>query len=176
MSFVTAKAQYNYNWSLGGTMGMGVTGYSEGYTFAMSLTIGFNQVINDTKWRWGIDAGIINQGIMDYLFDEYDEDFYIRPNFEYLAGVLDYSILSKGSIDVFARAAIAPAHQRDLFLYHSEHHFTVLGIAGIGADIGFNRFSITGYLSNKGIPSLLFSYGWYFGGKAKAKPNLNQDK
>ena len=63
---VAAYAQYPYKWQIGGTMGMGGTIYTDGGDPTMSMTIGFNKAVQNTKWRWSIEAGIMNQGIVDY--------------------------------------------------------------------------------------------------------------
>jgi hypothetical protein len=68
----------------------------------------------------GIDAGIMNQGIADYFFEEDEPDRFIRPNYEYVGGVVDYSVFSKNEFTVFARGGLAPAHRRDMYIWHSE--------------------------------------------------------
>ena len=103
--------------------------------------------------------------------DEQEKDIYIRVNYMYLGGVADYSLFSKGVNDIFIRAGITPARQCDFYVRHKEYKFAVLGIAGIGYDLIFNRFMLTFYLSHKGIPTFLFSYGLYFGKRRAAKNN-----
>ena len=48
---VAAYAQYPYKWQIGGTMGMGGTIYTDGGAPTMSMTIGFNKAVQNTKWR-----------------------------------------------------------------------------------------------------------------------------
>ena len=144
-------------------MGLGETREHGTPNFTMSATIGFNRVIKETKWRWGIDAGIMNQGLAEYFFEEGEPDRFVRPNYEYVGGVLDYSIFSKNNFTVFARAGLAPAHRRDMYIWHSEDKFTGLGIIGIGSDYYFNRFIINGYVDPRGCFVLMFSYGMWFG-------------
>lgn len=132
---VAAYAQYPYKWQIGGTMGMGGTIYTDGGDPTMSMTIGFNKAVQNTKWRWSIEAGIMNQGIVDYFFEDDAPDIFVRPNFEYVGVIADYSLFSKGEgFNIFARGGFAPAHQRDLYVYHSEDRFTALGLIGVGAD------------------------------------------
>lgn len=164
MSTFAAKAQYYYEWSVGGSLGLGPAEDVDGFALALGMTIDFNKVIRNTKWRWGVEAGGFALGTLVGINNN-EEDVYIRPDFQYIGGVADYSLHSKGIIDLFARAGIAPAHQRDLYLHHEEHKLSVLGIAGIGSDVGFNSFLITFYLSHRGIPTFLFSYGMHFGKK-----------
>ena len=141
----------------GGTMGYNNPG------FTMSVTIGFNKAIKETKWRWGIDAGIMNQGIADYFFEEDEPDRFIRPNYEYVGGVVDYSVFSKNEFTVFARGGLAPAQRRDMYIWHYEDKYTCLGLVGIGLDSYFNRFLVHGYLDPRGYFVLMLSYGWWFG-------------
>ena len=115
---VAAYAQYPYKWQIGGTMGMGGTIYTDGGDPTMSMTIGFNKAVQNTKWRWSIEAGIMNQGIVDYFFEDDAPDIFVRPNFEYVGVIADYSLFSKGEgFNIFARGGFAPAHQRDLYVY-----------------------------------------------------------
>lgn len=134
----------------------------------MSMTIGFNNVIRNTRWRWGVEGGIMNPGIADYFFEEGEPDRFVHPNFEYVGAVADYNILSKGeAFSFFARGGIAPAHQGDVYLYHREEKFTALGIIGIGADWGFSKLLISGYISPSGITTIQVGYGWWFGKRNK---------
>jgi len=137
--------------------------------FAMGATIGFNQSIPETKWRWGIDVGLMNQGILDYVFDADEPDRFVRPNYEYIGGFVDYSLFSRDYLAVFARGGLAPAHRSDLFVHHREDSYTCLCQVGIGADFLFNRFIINGYIDPRGSFVLLFSYGWWFGKKSKPR-------
>ena len=157
-------AQYPYKWQVGGTMGMGATIYPGGETPTMSMTIGFNKAFQNTKWRWSIEAGIMNQGMVDYAFNDDDPDRFVRPNFEYVGAIADYSLFSKGEgFNLFARGGLAPAHQRDLYVYHSEDRFAALGLIGVGADMYWNKVMITGYISTSGMVTIQVSYGWWFG-------------
>ena len=133
--------------------------------FTMSLTMGFNKAIKETKWRWGIDAGIMNQGLADYFFDEDEPDRFIRPNFEYVGGVVDYSIASKNHYAIFARGGLAPAHRSDLYIQHYEDKYTCLGIIGIGVDYYWGRFIINGYIDPRGYFVLMLSSRLWFGKK-----------
>lgn len=161
---VSAFAQYPYKWQVGGTMGMGATIYPGGETPTMSMTIGFNKAVQNTKWRWSIEAGIMNQGLVDYAFDDDDPDVFVRPNFEYVGAIADYCLFSKGEgFNLFARGGIAPAHKRDLYLYHSVDRFTTLGLIGLGADWYWHKVMITGYMSTSGIITIQVGYGWWFG-------------
>ena len=165
---VAAYAQYPYKWQIGGTMGMGGTIYTDGGNPTMSMTIGFNKAVQNTKWRWGIEAGIMNQGIVDYFFEDDAPDIFVRPNFEYVGVIADYSLFSKGEeFNIFARGGFAPAHQRDLYVYHSEDRFTALGLIGVGADYYWSKVMITGYISTSGIVTIQVSYGWWFGKRCK---------
>ena len=156
-------AQYPYKWSVGGTMGLGATiGYGEP-GFTMSATIGFNKVIKETNWRWGVDAGIMNHGIADYLFEDDEPDKFIRSNYEYIGVVVDYSLFFKNNQTIFARGGLAPAHRSDMYIRHSEDKFTGMGIIGMGLDFDFSRFIINGYIDPRGCFVLMFSYGWWFG-------------
>ena len=163
-----AYGQYPYKWQIGGTMGMGGTIYTDGGDPTMSMTIGFNKAVQNTKWRWSIEAGIMNQGIVDYFFEDDAPDIFVRPNFEYVGVIADYSLFSKGeAFSFFARGGIAPAHQGDVYLYHREEKFTALGIIGIGADCGFSKLLISGYISPSGITTIQVGYGWWFGKRNK---------
>ena len=165
---VAAYAQYPYKWQIGGTMGMGGTIYTDGGDPTMSMTIGFNKAVQNTKWRWCIEAGIMNQGIVDYFFEDDAPDIFVRPNFEYVGVIADYSLFSKGEgFNIFARGGFAPAHQRDLYVYHSEDRFTALGLIGVGADYYWSKVMITGYISTSGIVTIQVSYGWWFGKRCK---------
>lgn len=143
-----------------------------GPEFAMSATIGFEKVIRDTKWRWCIEGGFINQGIADYAFEDDEPDMFIRPNFEYVGALANYSFFSgsflSDEINIFLKAGLAPAHQRDMYIYHSEDKFTMLGIVGIGTDIEYQKIMISGYLNPQGVFILNFSYGWWFGKRTKS--------
>ena len=95
-------------------------------------------------------------------------DIFVRPNFEYVGAIADYSLFSKvEGLNIFARGGFAPAHQRDLYVYHSEDRFTALGLIGVGADYYFNKVMITGYISTSGIVTIQVSYGWWFGKRCK---------
>jgi len=162
-SSFSLRAQYPYKWSVGGTMGFGVTVGKSLPGFTMSATVGFNKAVKETKWRWGIDAGIMNQGVADYYFDEDDPDRFIRPNFEYIGGVVDYSIFSKNAFTLFARGGVAPAHRRDLYIRHFEDKYTCLGLLGIGTDYYWGRWIINGYVDPQGYCVLMLSFGLCFG-------------
>ena len=163
ISSFTAQAQYPYKWSVGGAMGLGAAiGHNEP-EFTMNLTVGFNNVIKDTRWRWGIDAAIMNQGLTDYFFEEDEPDRFVRSNYEYVGGIVDYSIVSWDGINLFARGGLAPAHRRDMYIWHSEDKYTCLGIIGIGSDCYFSRFTLTGYIDPRGCFMVMLSYGWWFG-------------
>ncbi|MBE6237634.1 MAG: hypothetical protein E7116_05710 [Bacteroidales bacterium] len=165
---LAAYAQYPYKWQIGGTMGFGGTSYTGGGDPTMSLTIGFNKAVQNTKWRWGVEAGIMNQGMVDYFFEDDAPDTFVRPNFEYVGAIADYSLFSNvEGLNIFARGGFAPAHQRDLYVYHSEDRFTALGLIGVGADYYFNKVMITGYISTSGIVTIQVSYGWWFGKRCK---------
>ena len=165
VSSFNAQAQYPYKWSVGGAMGLGAEmGYHEP-EFTMSLAVGFNKVIKDTKWRWGIDAAIMNQGLADYFFDDDEPDRFVRSNYEYVGGIVDYSLFSKGGLNFFARGGLAPAYRRDMYVWHSENKYTCLGIIGIGSDCYFSRFTINGYIDPRGRFMVMLSYGWWFGKK-----------
>lgn len=166
-SVFSAQAQYPFRWDMGGTMGFGPMFIGGDPDFTMSATIGFEKVIRDTRWRWCIEGGIMNQGIADYFFEENEPEMFIRPNFEYVGALAHYSLFS-GSLmndefNIFLKAGLAPAHQRDMYIYHSEDKFTLLGIVGIGSDFEFSKFMISGYLNPQGVFILTFSYGWWFG-------------
>ena len=163
LSIGTGRAQYNYNWSVGGGIGMGPAEDSDGFAMAFGMNIGFNKVIQDTKWRWGMEGGGFELGTMNGLDEEDDS---VRPDFKYIGGIVDYNFHTEGIAVFFARVGLAPAHQRDVYLDHIDHRFSVLGIAGLGTDIGINRLMLSLYMSHRGIPAVLFSYGWYFGKKA----------
>ncbi len=163
LSSFSLWAQYPYRWSIGGTMGFGGTMGYNNPGFTMSATIGFNKAIKETKWRWGIDAGIMNQGIADYFFEEDEPDRFIRPNYEYVGGVVDYSVFSKNEFSVFARGGLAPAHRRDIYIWHYEDKYTCLGLIGIGFDHYISRFLVHGYWDSRGHFALMLSYGWWFG-------------
>ena len=156
-------AQYVYKWSVGGTMGFGSMKGHNDPGFTMSATIGFDKVIKDTKWRWGIEKGMMNQGISCYAVKEDEPDRFMRPNFVYVGGVVDYSVFSKDYLTIFTRGGLAPALRRDTYIRHIEDKYTGLGIIGIGVDYGFNRLIMNGYLVPGGYFVLMFSYGWWFG-------------
>ena len=110
----------------------------------------------------------MNQGIVDYFFEDDAPDIFVRPNFEYVGVIADYSLFSKGEgFNIFARGGFAPAHQRDLYVYHSEDRFTALGLIGVGADYYWSKVMITGYISTSGIATIQVSYGWWFGKRCK---------
>ena len=164
LASLSAYAQSPYKWQVGGTMGMGATIYPGGGDPTMSMTIGFNKTVQNTKWRWSIEAGIMNQGMVDYFFEDDEPDRFVRPNFEYVGAIADYSLLSKGEgFNLFAKGGVAPAHQKDLYIYHSEDRFTILGLIGLGADLYWHKVMITGYISTSGIITIQVSYGWWFG-------------
>lgn len=145
-------------------MGIGFTTFPGGHGPDMSMTIGFNKVVHNTKWRWGVEGGIINQGLADYFFNEDEPDRFVRPDFTYAGFVADYSLYStKDYFSLFARGGLAPARQRDVYIYHTENKYTVLGIIGIGADVGFSKFMLSGYIVPDGIFIMHISYGWWFG-------------
>lgn len=161
VSIIETKAQFHYDWSIGVSMGLGHAEKKDGSTMAFGLTMDFNKVIQDTKWRWGVEAGIFSLGTGWH--EEKEEDDYIRTVFRYIGGIMDYSLCADGEIDIFTRVGIAPSCQIDYYVYHEERSFALLGLFGVGIDIGFNRLMCTYYLSNQGIPTFLFTYGWHFG-------------
>lgn len=163
VSVIDAKAQYYYDWSIGGSFGVGPAEDIDGDTIAFGMMIDFAKNIQYSKWRWGVQGGIY--GLGGWGFSNNTEDVYDRVSFVFIGGVADYSPYSRGISTIFIRAGIAPACQIDLYMHHKEHKFAIIGIAGIGADVGFNRFSLSFYLSHRGIPALLFSYGMNFGKK-----------
>lgn len=165
ISSFTAQAQYYYKWSVGGAMGLGAAMEHNEPEFTMSLAAGFNHVIKDTRWRWGIDAAIMNQGLADYFFEDDEPDRFVRSNYEYVGGIVDYSIVSWDGINLFARGGLAPAHRRDMYVWHSEDKYTCLGIIGIGSDCYFSRFTLNGYIDPRGGFMVMLSYGWWFGKK-----------
>lgn len=162
-SSLSTWAQYPLKWSIGGAMGFGATtGYGEP-DFTMGLTVGFNAAIKGTKWRWGIDAGLMNQGLMDYFFEGDEPDMFLRPNYEYISGVIDYSLYSNDKFALFVRGGLAPACRTDLYIWHTEEKYTCLGIIGIGMDHYISHFTINGYIDPGGYFVLMLSYGWWFG-------------
>ncbi|MDT3357697.1 MAG: hypothetical protein LIR35_08990 [Bacteroidota bacterium] len=164
-SSFSAWAQYPFKWSVGGAMGFG--GGSPSFT--MGMNIGFDKVIKETRWRWGIDAGIMNQGIADYFFEDEEPDRFVRPNYEYIGGFVDYSVFSKNGWTIFARGGLAPAHRRDLYIWHSEDKFTSLGVIGVGSDYYNGRYTVTGYIDPRGSFICMVSFGLWFGKSMKAK-------
>ena len=168
-SVFSAQAQYPHRWDIGGTLGLGPMFVSGDPDFTMSATIGFEKVIRDTRWRWCIEGGIMNQGMTDYSFEGDEPERFIRPNFEYVGALANYSLFSRRimneGFNIFLRAGLAPAHQRDRYIYHSEDKFTMLGIVGSGSDYGFGKFMISGYVNPQGIFILNFAFGFWFGKK-----------
>lgn len=156
-------------WQLGGTMGMGLTTHP-GFEYpAMSLTVGFNAALGESRWRLGGELGLINQGIVDYRFGEDDPDRFVRYNFGYAGIVADYSLFARPekAFNLFVRGGLAPAKQNAIYLYHTEPKTTALGLVGIGIDYYFSKAMITGYITPTGIFTLQFSYGWWFGPRRK---------
>lgn len=159
-----SMAQFPYRWQIGGNMGIGLTQYNlDDDAPGMSLTLSYNRVIGDSRWRWGIEAGLINQGLVDYGFEENAPDSFVRPDYEYVGGFADYSIYSKNIFTLFARAGAAPALRTNMYVYHNENLITVLGIAGIGFDLGPWRFNYNWYMENDMTLTMMFSLGLFFG-------------
>lgn len=135
--------------------------------FTMSATLGFEKVIHNTKWRWCIEGGIMNQGIADYFFEDDEPERLVRPNFEYIGALANYSLFCgcfmNNTFHIFLKAGLAPAHQRDMYIYHYEDKFTMLGIVGVGFDCEGSKWMISGYVNPQGIFIFNISYGWWFG-------------
>ena len=130
----------------------------------MSMSAGFNRIIRDTRWRGGLEVGIMNQGLMDYRFEPGAPDDYVRSNFMYIGLVADYSLITKGDIfTIFVRGGISAAQQTDQYIYHSQDKTVPMGIVGIGTDLYFSRATICGYIAPGGIYTIQLSYGWWFG-------------
>lgn len=166
--YITARAQYYYNWSIGGNLGLGIASYKGEDAIGWGLTVGFNKAIGNTKWRWGLDGGGLVLGGEGKSVKK-NEDAFIHPTFVYLGGVVDYCFLSKGIIDIYARGGIAPAYQNNIYYYHVEPRFAALGMAGVGVDIGVMRISLTNYISQSGAFMLLWTIGCHFGKIAAPK-------
>lgn len=176
-AFGFAMAQYPHKWSLGGSMGLGAAMYSkEEGAGIMSVTMGFNRVVPNTRWRWGIDLGIMNQGLVDDNMQDKSPDRFLRPNYEYIGPVADYCLLSKGEdLALFVRGGVAPAHRTDQYIAYFKDKFTVLGQLALGLDFPLKtcrfkipqRLMVSGYFDPRGVYVINFSYGWWFGKRNK---------
>ena len=160
----TALAQYPYSWTVGGSVGMGAV-YSPNIAGSsyetIGLTIAYNKVIANTRWRWGAETGLLSD-CFERRFKDDDPDFYLRPSLYYAGAPIDFSVVSGKRFALYARAGIAASDKVDRYRLHSDHKLTALGIAGIGADFNFGRFIVCGYITPDGTASLMGFFGWYF--------------
>ena len=130
----------------------------------MSLSMGFNRIIRDTRWRGGLEAGIINQGMLDIEFAPDAQDNYVRSNFVYVGLVADYSLFTSRDIfAAFVRVGVSAAQQTDKYVHHYQDKTVPVFIVGIGTDLLFSRATVCGYIAPGGIYTIQLSYGWWLG-------------
>ena len=169
LSFQTVCAQSSMKWRIGGQYGVVGSLFGSRYVepdFAMSLTLGFDMAVNESPWRIGIEAGAMNQGIMDYSFFDEEDDRFVRANYAYVGAYTDYEFQFKGK-NLFVRGGIGPAYQMDMYCFHTEYSIVPLFITGIGIDWNFAKGMLQGYVSPRGDVVMTASIGLYIGKKKK---------
>ena len=164
LAAMTANAQetFCHKWDVGLSMGFGMAKNDE---FRMNAELGYSRRIGESKWRWGIAAGIMNPGIVDYDYgNEATEDFFRYHSYQYLLGYVDYAVLAGKEVALYLHGGIAPCQQRDLYQYHHEDIFSALTQFGIGMDAGgYVRMSLMGFAAFSGEVGGLLSIGFFFG-------------
>lgn len=134
--------------------------------FMMKSESGYSQRIDHTRWRWGIAAGLMNPGLMDFEWELIDENTLVYSSYLYLLGYADYALTSRKHTAWFLRGGIAPSFRRDIWKYHYEDKAAALVQLGIGLDVGrWFRVSWNGFVTTSGEIGLLMSYslGWRWG-------------
>lgn len=145
---------------------IGVGGSNSNAGFMMNYESGYSQRIDNTRWRWGIAAGLMNPGLMDFEWELIDENTLVYSNYLYLLGYADYALTSGKQTAWFLRGGIAPSFRRDIWKYHYEDKAAALAQLGIGLDVWrLFRVSWTGFVTTSGEIGFLMSYslGWRFG-------------
>lgn len=143
-------------------IGMGLSNV----TFMMNTESGYSQRIDNTRWRWGVSAGIMNPGMLDIEWELIDENTMVYSNYIYLLSYADYALTSGKNTAWFLRGGIAPAFQTDVWKYRHENKPSALAQFGIGLDIWrWFRVSWMGYVSIYGEVGYVMCYtlGWRWG-------------
>lgn len=164
-SMVNAQETFVYKWDIGGSFGVG--GATKGEIGFMSqFELGFNRRVPESRWRWGVAAGIRNPGTAAYWTDEESSELQYY-SYAYLLGSADYAIRSFNDISLFAHGGIAPCLESDIYGYESglsEYNFSGFAQLGVGIELlGIIRMTLTGYKALNNDSGLLFSLGLYFG-------------
>ncbi len=157
----TANAQntFPHKWNVGLSMGFGI---AKDDGFMMNSELGYSHLIKDTRFRWGVNVGIMNPGITDFEWDDTD-DVFMYHSYNYPCGYVDYAFLTVPNMALYLHGALAPCWWRETYSYHYEDKFTIMPQLGIGMDVGYVRMAMNGYATLAGDAGFLFSIGFYFG-------------
>lgn len=134
--------------------------------FMMNTESGYSQRIDNTRWRWGVSAGIMNPGLLDIEWEYLDENTKVYSSYIYLLGYADYALTSGKHTAWFLRGGIAPSLQTDVWKYYHENKPSALAQFGIGLDVfRWFRVSWLGYVSMYGEVGYVMCYtlGWRWG-------------
>lgn len=160
---ISAQTAFKYKREINAYhIGMGMSNI----TFMMNLESGYSQRIDNTRWRWGVSAGIMNPGILDIEWEFVDENTMVYSDYCYLLGYADYALTSGKHTAWFLRGGIAPSLQTDVWKYHNENKPSALAQFGVGLDVGrWFRVSWMGYVSVYGEVDyvMCYTFGWRWG-------------
>ena len=166
----SAQNAFPHKWNLGESMGVGFGGSSDMGLLSFDATFSHN--IGETRWRWGVAAGMLLPAVMDYEIEETaTEEEFLFSSYMYLLGYADYALSADGNSALYLHGGVAPCYQIDKWELHNEKKMSAMTQVGIGMDFGHVRMAVTYYASIHGDMGAFLSFGLYFGKKAKTGDN-----
>ncbi len=166
---VSAQNTFPHKWNIGESMGMGFSDASSGAGL-LGFDVTFSHNIGETRWRWGVAAGMLMPAVMDYDVDETaTEEEFLFSGYMYLLGYADYALSAGEKSAFYLHGGLAPCWQNDKWTQHNEKKWSAMAQLGVGMDFGYVRMAFTGFASIYGDIGAFLSVGLYFGKKAESK-------
>lgn len=162
---LSAQNSFPHRWNIGESLGMGFSRSNDDVGL-MYFDLSFSHSIDNTKWRWGVAAGMLLPAVMDYkTVEQKTKDEFLFSSYLYLLGFADYALFAGDKTACYLHGGLAPCYQLDKWLQHVEKKWSAMSQLGIGMDYGHFRMGITAFVTIYGDVGGFFSCGFYFGKK-----------